>query len=496
MTIGVGIGLGLAAIAAIIILANIAIGFKCGLGKSTIKTVLVILAAVIAFLLSVSVARLVSGAIQDVNVSFLNISVNGQPASTIKEAYELYTDSLGEIGSDIKSSAVLSGLVDQLPVMVIAILIEPIFFIVLTLIAHIIYVIFNGAILRLFGGSKDKKPNILSRLLGMAVRAVCGVIVAGMVVMPLLGGLSVFIDASKVSDELAVYGDDIKSSFGYKWFGATQFVKLGNSYIRSASTYNADETEVVITDEVDNVLKIYGLLKDAGVIGGEEGQDPAKIAENAELIHGIKDIAKESVLFENAFPILMKYFVREAVAQTIANISGNKGQMELPANIDLSGVTVDELDKIVDVYDAMNEKGLISALSGEGDVDFDEVLSDEEFVNTLAEAAKDSEVVKAVIGSTVTVIVSNAIEEHKEELPEGLSTTADLAAVIDRESLDTILDDPSASAIIKIANNDEVNDLISKHDGDHDSVTSDDISRAIDSILAQYGTSFAELIQK
>lgn len=495
-SIGTVIGLVLTGIALVFVLANIGIGFRCGLGKSTIKTVFIILVAVVAFLLSIPVARLVSNAVRDVDISFLGISVNGQQAATVNEAFDLFTDSLGEIGSDIKGNAVLTGLIDQIPVMAAAMIVEPILFILLTLIAHIVYVIFNGALLRLFGESNNKKPKLLSRLLGMAVRAVCGVVVAGMIVLPILGGASIFISVSKVSEGLAVQGDDLASSFGYNFFKITPFVSLGKSYIRSASSYEADGTDVAITDEIDSFIELYDMLKDAGVVGGTGETSVAKIAENSDLIHNVKDIAKESVLFANAFPILTKFFVREAVTQTLANISGNKGKMELPQNIDLSGVTVDELDKIVDVYDAMNEKGLISAISGGEEVDFEEIFSDEEFVDTLAEAAKDSEVVNAIVGSAVTVIVSDAIEEYRDELPEELSTTKDLAEVIDKESLDTIINDPAASAMIKISGNSDAQELVNKHESNPDSVTPEDISRAIDSILSQYGTSFSALVGK
>lgn len=181
-------------------------GFARGLKKSAFRGVWLIITLLLALFITQPIAKAVIG----INISSLNIQVDGTTATTISEAIQLYATQA--IGQDIISGIPsLANLIDTLPIMVASPIIFALLFWILkialwpiwAIIAHIIfkqkakkvvaektYVNINNKPVYVAGNNEEKKNN-KHRWYGSLVGIVCGLIVCCATFVPVMGFLNI-----------------------------------------------------------------------------------------------------------------------------------------------------------------------------------------------------------------------------------------------------------------------------------------------------------------
>ena len=124
-------------------------GFIRGLKKTTLRGGWLILTAILCLL----IAPLISQLICNINISGLNININGTVATNIKEAITLALSSALS-GTNLESLPMLTSLTDKLPIIILS----PFVFVILFWLLKIILLPFNAILAKvLFGKKKNKK---------------------------------------------------------------------------------------------------------------------------------------------------------------------------------------------------------------------------------------------------------------------------------------------------------------------------------------------------
>ena len=133
-------------------------GFIRGLKKTTLRGGWLILTAILCLL----IAPLISQLICNINISGLNININGTVATNIKEAITLALSSALS-ATNLESLPMLTSLTDKLPIIILS----PFVFVILFWLLKIILLPFNAILAKvLFGKKKNKKENSKSQTLG------------------------------------------------------------------------------------------------------------------------------------------------------------------------------------------------------------------------------------------------------------------------------------------------------------------------------------------
>ena len=181
-------------------------GFIRGLKKSAFRGIWLILTLIVALFISQPIAKLVV----NINISSLNINIDGQTASTIGQAIQLYATEF--IGEDVLTGVpALSQLINGLPIMIVSPVMFALIFWALkitlwpiwAIIAHIVfkqkskkvtaekaYVNINNKPVYVAKSAEDKKPN-KHRWYGSLVGVVCGLIVCCATFVPVFGYMNI-----------------------------------------------------------------------------------------------------------------------------------------------------------------------------------------------------------------------------------------------------------------------------------------------------------------
>lgn len=133
-------------------------GFIRGLKKTSLRGAWLILTAVLCLLISPLISQLIC----NINISGLNIKINGTVTTNIKEAITLAISSALN-GTNLESLPMLTSLTDKLPIIIL----NPFVFVILFWILKIILLPFNALLSKvLFSKKKNKKENNKPKTLG------------------------------------------------------------------------------------------------------------------------------------------------------------------------------------------------------------------------------------------------------------------------------------------------------------------------------------------
>lgn len=123
-------------------------GFIRGLKKTSLRGVWLILTAVLCLIISPLISKLIC----NINISGLNININGTVATNIKEAITLGISSALN-GSNLESLPILTSLTDKLPIIIL----NPFVFVISFWILKIILLPFNAILAKLLFNKKNNK---------------------------------------------------------------------------------------------------------------------------------------------------------------------------------------------------------------------------------------------------------------------------------------------------------------------------------------------------
>ncbi len=117
------------------ILFGFVLGLKRGVGKASVRLITVVLAAVIAVFLT----PVVSSALLNVNLSKLNLEINGVPIEKLGDSMVNVMLSYEGVGEALNASPTLKAMIVQLPVAFLSLFTFLLWFLVLRLLMLIIY---------------------------------------------------------------------------------------------------------------------------------------------------------------------------------------------------------------------------------------------------------------------------------------------------------------------------------------------------------------------
>ena len=472
-------GLGLVAALAIIIIIKTVYGLVKGTGKALLSFIAVIIAAAITFF----VALPVSDAVAKLDISFLGYKAPEGEGSTVEDAVvhfvELLETEQGPMGKDIMQNGFLSSAVRKSPAFAASLIV------IISLILRIVLIFIADPILRAVMKNNGGKPSATSRMIGATIGLVCAFVFFGITFMTPLGLISLAHDPAEKTDVIKNDYEQIENNFVVKTFSGMGFDKLGLAFIRGASEFSGKSgggtVKAYYTDELNELGELYVLMIDTNVLKQENGEfsiDGNNILTNRKFIVGAAEISKRSYVIKEMLPILMKY----------AAIGTAQSAIGLPR--DIGTITSEEIDKLVDVYEKMNDSGVIEKIS-EGNVL--ELLSDEESMRELIDTAKGSSIVSAIVENTAKqaiddIIITLANSNEAETIDVDL-----LASLITKDDIAELMEQPQARMILLIISNDELDSFVAKYDDDPDLITQDDIKRVLESVMDQYGIEMEDL---
>ncbi len=154
------------------------LGFTSGAVRQTLRLITIVLAAVVAFILAMNVYPVLFSKIEGKTIGEIAASIK----LTIPDNIKAYVDCL-----DTQTAAYVA----TIPIAIVVVpLVFIVFFILLSFILYIVFAIVAGVL-----GCTKRRNNIITRFVGMLVGLIQGVIVAGLILMPVIGIVGVADDA-------------------------------------------------------------------------------------------------------------------------------------------------------------------------------------------------------------------------------------------------------------------------------------------------------------
>ena len=269
----------------VILALGLLVGISRGAGKSLIRLITLILAAVATFFVAIPIAK----SIADIDISNYAGEVNGEEVTTVSEYLIALLKSDETVAEIIGNDPTLEKAVQQLPVMLLAIATFILSFLVLCLVSLIVYAIFKGPLLRIAGKDKYDKPSGGSRAGGALIGVLSAVLCIGMILVPALGLVNMLKDLPEDSkiEEKETYYDPVVENKVVNAFNTIGFGALGNMYMRRASMIKTDTGETIyLSEDIGTMVKIYNLLVEYDIVSasaadGEKG--------NTSLVDALSD---------------------------------------------------------------------------------------------------------------------------------------------------------------------------------------------------------------
>jgi len=173
------IGTGISIALAVCILVGAGIGALRGWTKALIRILVVLFAA----LLTMFLTPVISKAMVDVNISALGITINGTKVTTIAALIASLLGGYGLDAATISSMPTVESLINNLPLLILNVLVYVVFFLLFLIVSLIIYVI----LVAIFFPKKKRVVTPKRRWLGAIIGGLQGLIVFAVLMMPMMG---------------------------------------------------------------------------------------------------------------------------------------------------------------------------------------------------------------------------------------------------------------------------------------------------------------------
>jgi len=235
------IGTGISLVLVLCILIGAGIGALRGWTKALIRILVVLVAALLTLFLTPTISK----ALVNVNISMLHITINGTQATTISGLIAALLGGYGLDAATLASMPTVESLVNNLPLLVLNVLVYMLFFLLFLIVSLIIYVI----LVAIFFPKRKRAVTPKRRWLGAIIGGLQGVIVFAVLMMPMSG----FVGMCK--DFLATI-ESTDTTENVESVAYVDAVEAENAIVYVAST----EDEVASTEDI-NLEKVKTALK-------------------------------------------------------------------------------------------------------------------------------------------------------------------------------------------------------------------------------------------
>ena len=356
-TVGIFIFLFIAAL----MLVGALLGRKRGFLRQTVRTVTVILSLLISFLL----ISIVKGSVEN----WLSSQTSDSLISTL-EGFGLDLVDLKSVLSGISSSTVEHILAIPLYLVVV-----PIIFVAIFVVVSLLMGLVHLLVCKLFRFHKWNHKKLLSKLSGLAIGAVQGLLVAVVCLSPFVGLASTIstavsdMPAGEAKNEvLKIYDENISSYTEDEGVKVVNSLGAGLIYKSLATATVGGNTHDMSTEIAGPTLKLISAVTKLTDINWQDMTEADKTT-----LTTLVEVAKESP------------YTATILADLLSTLAG--GYSKGTAGVESNGLAKELVVEILAVFDGINEKELPGTLAVVRDVFF--MLSDEGAIAALGDDSAD-----------------------------------------------------------------------------------------------------------
>lgn len=443
-----------------------AFGFLLGLGRGWKKALLRALTILVAALLTAPLTPMVSASLLDAPL------IDGKNLSTVIE--EAIASS-AEVSQIMEASPTLAALVDQFPVTLCNLVLFVLVFILLTIVGWILDLIL-GAILF----HKQKKTG---RLIGALIGFAQGAFVSCVILLPIIGMFPTVDaamdvlgampgDMADTVDQYSVdYYEPIKADPCYTILDSCGVCALMENQVQSITTfYNEKGDEFcLIRDFKENKEAFAQLFKLADV------DFSAMTSEDVTTLRGAVHVLTETPLFSNILTEILPYAANTMRnGQTFAGLALPDG-MDATTHAFLSdaldsiadaepSALLNDLDNMVGSIGELSQKGVLSALGGNGEGDdLMSVFTDTDVAGSILSATVKSYILSPLVVSAINNfgmdMIAGALnvphndKESFDRMADTLSSALENCAKADYSDIATIVPEADINRVSKLLRN-------------------------------------------
>lgn len=343
--------------AVLCLILGILLGLARGLGKTISHFLMLAAASVLTFIF----APIFGKTLANINLSFLKINISGIPLTTPVETANAVVRANAEIDGLLSRSEVLGLSLERLVVLLCSVLSFILLFIILFLITWIIALCIEKPILALFNKvikKADGMHSAASRLSGAALGFICAVLCVGMVFTPVLGSVSLAKGALNNIGEMSYLkgADDFVAELDdnavLSVFSAIGCRGVGEAYLKGASRFVYEGETFYITDELDTITAIIGILGNAGAFDDEAAISDGILTalSDYDTALAVANVISESKLLKSEAYIIISYITKMIlVSAGVPETREQADEMmweEISSAIRSSGLTPEDIRKL------------------------------------------------------------------------------------------------------------------------------------------------------
>lgn len=263
----------LLAIALLFLVIGMFWGIVRGFKKSLFRGIWLFVLALIMFFLTPTISK----AICNLNIEFLNLSIQGEPVTSIYDAINTLVMSQEKVAEMVESNPDLIPLIEELIVLFINTFMFPILFWLAKIVTYPIWAIISAIVFKKKKIKVDGKKKILKtkkyRFAGLLIGAVSGVMILAVTFMPINGTIKLIKEVDEIEysggengegiittmlgKENMEYIDSYSNSILSKALKYTGITYISNSMYNFLSTKKIDDQKVSLTEEVKLYVKLY-----------------------------------------------------------------------------------------------------------------------------------------------------------------------------------------------------------------------------------------------
>ena len=263
----------LLAIALLFLVIGMFWGIVRGFKKSLFRGIWLFVLALIMFFLTPTISK----AICNLNIEFLNLSIQGEPVTSIYDAINTLVMSQENVADMVESNPDLIPLIEELIVLFINTFMFPILFWLAKIVTYPIWAIISAIVFKKKKIKVDGKKKILKtkkyRFAGLLIGAVSGIMILAVTFMPINGTVKLIKEVDEIEysggengegiittmlgKENMEYIDSYSNSILSKALKYTGITYISNSMYNFLSTKKIDDQKVSLTEEVKLYVKLY-----------------------------------------------------------------------------------------------------------------------------------------------------------------------------------------------------------------------------------------------
>ena len=433
---------------ALFILVGLFWGLIRGLKKSTFRLSWILVCAVVLFFLTPIITKWVMG----INLSFLNIKVNGVAVATITELVTVLLSNISGFGSILTKSPETVDMLLTLVTLFINAFVYVILFWVVKIVLWPIWSILALIFIKRKDAEGNKKPK--HRLFGGIVGGFLGLFVGATTLMPVMGVFSIVNEVEKetsktytvkvvnaetgeeeqqtvtggqitqlLGEDAMKYINAYSDSFVSKILKYTGVEFITNATYSGLSSATINENRIVLKDEVKTILKTVSSVNDLSNIDTRnltKEQITQIITSAKTVVNNVFQLKILTVLGDNLYPLVMDEIINNPefiiklpnTGEQVFDEAITKGFNEL-SEITFSSIK-NEVLAVLDIAEILNENDILVELLNEETASFQNIsklVSDE-----VVESVNDKLFSMQISSSIMPIVVNTSLKYVAETL--------------------------------------------------------------------------------